>query len=404
MLSMRPPLRHLVPALAVIAVTAAACAEFATEPPANGEVFDAPFAELSAGELRVFLAGDAEFSRRFAPSTGLGPVFNNASCFSCHSADGRGRIENSLIRLGTPDNDFLAHLGGPQIQDRAIAGATAETVPAGVPLSRRLPPPVFGMGLIEAIPDASILANADPDDDNGDGVSGRPNWVSVHDDVPGNAPGTARMALGRFGRKAQTATLLEQVVEAYHQDMGITSDFRPTENVNAIAPLAEDRAADPEVPAATVHAVVHYVRSLAPPAPGADTPTRRTGAALFTSVGCAACHTPAFTTGPSSIGALSGRRVEAYSDFLLHDMGDELADQRPDGQASGREWRTTPLWGLRLMRRFLDGDAFLMHDGRARTVESAILLHGGEAARARAAFAALDPPSRRALLDFVESR
>jgi CxxC motif-containing protein (DUF1111 family) len=260
------------------------------------------------------------------------------------------------------------------------------------------------MGLIEAIPKASILANADPDDANGDGISGRPNWVSMHDYMPGGEPGAARSALGRFGRKAQTATLLEQVVEAYHQDLGITSDFRPTENVNANAPVSEDLAVDPEVPAATVHAVVHYVRSLAPPAPGADTPTRRSGAALFASVGCAACHTPAFTTGPSPVAALAGRRVEAYSDFLLHDMGDELADQRPDGQASGREWRTTPLWGLRLMRRFLDGDAFLMHDGRARTVESAILLHGGEGARARAAFTALDPASRRALLDFVESR
>lgn len=397
---MRPPLRYLVPALALLAGTLAACAELATEPPADGEILDAPFAELSAGELRVFLTGDAEFSRRFAPSTGLGPVFNNASCFSCHSADGRGRSENSLIRFGTADNGFLAHLGGPQIQDRAIAGAIAETVPDGVPLSRRLPPPVFGMGLIEAIPEASILANADPDDANGDGVSGRPNWVSLHEYVPG----AARTALGRFGRKAQTATLLEQVVEAYHQDMGITSDFRLTENLNPRAPVSDDLAPDPEIPAATVHAVVHYTRALAPPAPGADTPTRRTGAALFTSVGCAACHTPSFTTGPASLGALAGRKVEAYSDFLLHDMGEELADQRPDGQASGREWRTPPLWGLRLMRRFLDGDAFLMHDGRARSVEAAILLHGGEGQRARAAFTALNPASRRALLDFVESR
>lgn len=392
------------PALALIAGTLAACAELATEPPADGEVFDAPFAELTAVELRVFLTGDAEFSRRFAPATGLGPIFNDASCFSCHSADGRGRIENALIRLGTPDDGFLAQLGGPQIQHRAIAGAVAEMIPNGVPLSRRLPPPVFGMGLIEAIPEASILANADPDDANGDEISGRPNWVSVHEYVPGGVPSAARTALGRFGRKAQTATLLEQVVEAYHQDMGITSDFRPTENVNLKAPVSDDLAADPEIPVATVQAVVHYVRALAPPAPGADTPARRTGAALFASVGCAACHTPAFTTGPSPIAALAGRRVEAYSDFLLHDMGDELADHRPDGRASGREWRTTPLWGLRLMRRFLDGDAFLMHDGRARTVEAAILQHGGEAARARAAFTALEPASRRSLLDFVESR
>jgi CxxC motif-containing protein (DUF1111 family) len=135
-----------------------------------------------------------------------------------------------------------------------------------------------------------------------------------------------------------------------------------------------------------------------------ETAQRAEGSALFVSVGCAACHTPTLQTGPSPIAALAHQPVNLYSDLLLHDMGDALADHRPDGSASGREWRTTPLWGLRLMRQFLNGDALLLHDGRARDVEEAILLHGGEAQRSLDAFAALSAPSRRALLDFVESR
>jgi CxxC motif-containing protein (DUF1111 family) len=213
--------------------------------------------------------------------------------------------------------------------------------------------------------------------------------------------------VGRFGRKAQNAVLLQQVVEAYLQDIGITSPFLPLENRNPLAPVpieAADHVADPEVLESTVQAVTHYIRALAPPDPGAETTQRAEGRQLFTQVQCARCHVPSFQTGPSPIPALSGRTVELYSDLLLHDMGDALADNRPDGQASGREWRTAPLWGLRLMRRFLNGEALLLHDGRARTVEEAILLHGGEALASRNAFAALAAAQKAALLDFVESR
>jgi CxxC motif-containing protein (DUF1111 family) len=153
-----------------------------------------------------------------------------------------------------------------------------------------------------------------------------------------------------------------------------------------------------------VLAVVQYLRTLAPPRPGAANDQRREGGALFTSVGCASCHVRTVRTGPSDIAALSNKSIELYSDLLLHDMGDALADNRPDGSATGREWRTTPLWGLRLMRQFLDGQALLLHDGRAGSVTDAILLHGGEAKRARDAFAALADAQRRVLVDFVESR
>jgi CxxC motif-containing protein (DUF1111 family) len=358
--------------------------------------------------MAAFVRGDAEFERRFAPSTGLGPIFNNVSCASCHSGDGRGRLSNALQRIGTPAEDMLRRLGGPQIQDKAIPGADFERLPAGVPVSLRLPPPVFGAGLIDAIADATILSRADPDDLDGDGISGRPNWVTPLEFSPPNArTNPAGQRIGRFGRKAQTSTLLEQTVEAYHQDMGITSDFRPRENNNPLSSVpadAADRVIDPEISPATVLAVVHYLRTLAPPRPGNDTDQRREGRALFATVGCASCHVSSMQTGATEIAALSNQPVDLYSDLLLHDMGDALADDRPDGGANGREWRTTPLWGLRLMRQFLDGQALLMHDGRARTVEDAVMLHGGESKKARDAFAALTPSQRRALIDFVESR
>ncbi len=386
----------------LVALPLGACDLVTTATPSDDDLFDAPLPGLTAEEMAAFIRGDEEFGRRFSPLTGLGPIFNNASCASCHSGDGRGLPDNVLVRIGTAQDGFRTDLGGPQIQDKAVSGTVGEPVPTGIALSRRLPPPVFGVGLIEAIPEAAILANADPDDADGDGISGRPNWVT-----PVHYVGAGGQQLGRFSRKAQVSTLLEQTVEAYHQDIGITSEFRPQENRNPFSGVpieAVDRAPDPEIPTATVQAVVHYIRALAPPAPGELTPGRQQGQQLFTAIGCASCHVPTLRTGPSPIAAIANRDVTLYSDLLLHDMGDELADGRPDGSASGREWRTTPLWGLRLMRDFLGGRAFLMHDGRATSVEEAILLHGGEARATRDRFSALSPADRAALLDFVESR
>lgn len=390
------------------AIGAAACDQLTTVAPSDGDLFDAPVEGLTQAELAAFARGDAEFGRQFAPNTGLGPIFNDVSCATCHSGDGRGQLRNALFRIGSEADDFLRPLGGPQIQDKAIPGADPETIPVGHAVSVRLPPPVFGVGLIEAIPDSAILANVDSLDADGDGISGRPNYVYAAPFVPATEPGGgAGLRLGRFGRKAQNAVLLQQVVEAYHQDIGITSPFLPLENRNprsGVPVEAADRVVDPEISESVVQAVTHYLRTLAPPAPGADTEQRIQGRALFAQVRCAQCHVPAFTTGSNPIGALSGKPVELYSDMLLHDMGDDLADLRPDGQASGREWRTAPLWGLRLMRQFLNGEALLLHDGRARTVEQAILLHGGEALASRQAFQALTPARKAALLDFVESR
>ncbi|MEN8145220.1 MAG: di-heme oxidoredictase family protein [Gemmatimonadota bacterium] len=394
-------------AMASGVAAAAACDSVLTEAPQPGDLLDGPVEGLSPAELAAFVEGDEQFGRAFAVAEGLGPIFNDVACAACHSGDGRGRRENSLTRisLGT---DPAIDLGGPQIQDRAIAGAEAEVVPPGVDVSVRLPPPVFGVGQIEAIPVTAILANADENDTDGDGVSGRPNWVTSPGFIPPTEPGGGSgQQLGRFSRKAQISSILEQIVGAYHQDMGITTDFRPVENLNPQASRAtevSDRVEDPELGAPQVLAVLNYLRMLAIPEPGAVTPAREAGRELFSTVGCASCHTPSFTTGQSIIPALSGQTIFPYSDFLLHDMGDGLADNRPDGSADGREWRTTPLWGLRLMREFLNGDAFLLHDGRAASVQDAILAHGGEAQAARDAFDALAATDQQNLIDFVGSR
>ena len=399
--------KRILATLIATSVVVTACERLTTAPAAEADVFDAPLPGLTMAEAAAFARGDEEFGRRFAPSEGLGPIFNNASCASCHSGDGRGIVDNALQRIGTDADDLLRTVGGPQIQDKAIFGAVPETTPAGVAVSLRLPPPSFGVGLIEAIPDATILALADPNDADGDGVSGRANLVAVADYVLA-ATGSAGVVntVGRFGRKAQVASLLQQVAEAYHQDMGITTDFLPVENVNPLAQqvgIAADKIGDPEIPAATVHAVTTYIRLLAPPAPGELTAERIEGRDLFTSVGCASCHVPEMNTGPHEIAALANKPVRLFSDLLLHDMGDALADNRPDRQATGREWKTPPLWGLRLVPQFLNGQMLLMHDGRARSIEEAILLHGGEAAGARTRFSGLSAAQRRALIAYLES-
>jgi CxxC motif-containing protein (DUF1111 family) len=392
--------------LALAGIAVVACSSLLTDTPDDGDLFSSPVEGLSPTELGAFIRGDEEFGRPFTVGEGLGPMFNDVSCASCHSGDGRGDPRNMLARIGESADGFLSEHGGPQIQTRAIPGAIAEVIPTAYPVSHRLPPAVFGMGLIEAIPDATIAALADSADTNGDGISGRVNWVSppgyVLEYVGGASP-----AVGRFGRKAQVASLLQQVVEAYHQDMGITSDFRPHEILHyssQAATLASDHVTDPEIGIGTVESVVHYVRSLAPPAAGAMTAQRRDGETLFASAGCTGCHVPVLRSGTHALSALTARDVTLYSDLLLHDMGDALADNRADGGASGREWRTSPLWGIRLVPQFLNGRSFYLHDGRAHSLDEAIRLHGGEAQRARDAYTALTSAQRAALLDFVGSR
>jgi len=398
-------------AAAGLAVAAAllvgGCGKLLTTEPGQGERFDQPLDGLDNGELGDFQDGHEQFRKAFTINEGLGPIFNNVSCASCHSGDGRGRPENILIRFSR-GVDLIPGEGGPQLQDKAIPGATAETLPAGVEVSYRLPPPVFGVGFIEAISDSTIESREDPNDADADGISGRVNWVAPAAYLPSDDPGGgASLRVGRFGRKAANSSIVQQVTEAYHQDMGITSAYRPNENVNPLAPpMPEgvDRASEPEVDVSKINDIAQYMRMLAPPSPGEMTPARERGQTLFAGARCTGCHTPVLRTGFHEIEPLSNRDIALYSDLLLHDLGDALADNRPDGSADGREWRTAPLWGLRIVRDFLRGQLLLLHDGRAHSVDEAVRLHGGEATAARDAYLAMPLDDKRALVDFVESR
>jgi CxxC motif-containing protein (DUF1111 family) len=358
-------------------------------------VFEDKLDGLPADLLQAFSRGDEAFERTFPVAEGLGPVFNNEGCESCHLGNGKGPNATNFIlygRLHGDTFDHLSELGGPQLFDKGIPGAPPQTIPneANV-FSTRNPPPVFGMGFIEAIPASEILARADPDDANRDGISGRPNYVTQA--FVGAAPG---LFLGRFGRKASTVTLLEQTARAYRKDIGITTPFFPVESYQQGGPSV-DRVPDPEIGVTPVLDSAMYVRLLKPPPPGPRTPQVQAGERLFEAIGCASCHVPVLRTGHNRIAALSNKEVRLYSDLLLHDMGPVLADGFPDGMATGSEWRTTPLWGVALA-----GPPFL-HDGRANTLEEAVLAHGGEAQGARDRFAALPPNDLKALIAFLDS-
>ena len=383
----------------------AACDTFMTQQPTAGDDFESPFDGMNPDLNAIFAEGDENFERVFTVADGLGPIFNNTACSSCHPGDGRGSPELGFFRFSN-GLDLALDIGGPQHQDKAIPGVPLEEVPAGVDRSFRLPPPVFGVGLIEHIPEERILADADPDDADGDGISGRPNMVIppsyISEAYVGAGPGPV---LGRFSRKAQVSSLLQQVSEAYHGDIGITSDFLPEENphpqAGSIATL--DQVPDPEIPASTVLETVVYVRLLQPPKRGESTAQVQAGEALFSGIGCASCHTPTMQTGPNPIPQLDRQDAHLYSDLLLHDMGPELADNRPDGDASGSEWRTAPLWGTRLIPDFLGGDEFYLHDGRATSIHAAILLHGGESEASKEAYSALSQSDQDAVTAFIKS-
>lgn len=276
-------------------------------------------------------------------------------------------------------------------------------------ISPRVAPPLHGRGLIEAIPAKTLEALADPADADGDGISGRINRV--------RDPVTGETRIGRIGLKANNPDLLLQNAGAYHQDMGVTNLIYPEESGGAagtreaIADDPElgwnsaDGRVDPEAAERILEEVTFYTQTLAVPSRRfVDNPRVRRGEGLFRQAGCAACHVPQMRTGkhPDGIEVLSGREIEPYSDFLLHDMGEGLADGRKDFLASGREWRTPPLWGIGLTE-LVTGHRFFLHDGRARGLAEAILWHGGEAEPARERFRQMAAEDREALLAFLRS-
>ena len=426
-----------------------------------------PSSHLDAAAKHDFVLGEALFGKLWvaAPSStlasdGLGPLYNARSCQSCHLHGGRGHpaedgdATSMVLRLARATEteaekaaialhkilNYPDPVYGRQLQDRAIPGLTAEgqvgvdyttetvTLPGGetvelrkpvyridalaygpldpaTTISLRMAQPMTGLGLIETIHPADILALADPDDADGDGISGRAAWVR---DMK-----TGETALGRFGWKAQAATLADQAATAFADDLGISTplDNRPQgdctqRQTDCLArPSGVQANLGPaEAPDPVLALTLAYVRHLAPPARrGPGDATVLHGKRMFYESGCTTCHRPKFVTRRDADDpSLAFQLIWAYSDFLLHDMGDGLADGQSVGEASGREWRTPPLWGTGSAIR-ATGSAFFLHDGRARTLNEAILWHGGEAASARNSFAMMSRDDRDALITFLES-
>lgn len=415
--------------------------------------FAQPLPGLPVEDLRRFTFGNRLFNTTWttAPGSvssfdGLGPLFNRSSCSGCHTRDGRGRPPESgarmtsmLMRVSRPGR---GPNGGPrpdpvyglQLNESAILGAAPEgrtvidyetltgqyadgtgyalvrpryalTEPGYGPFapdlltSPRVAPAIHGLGLLEAVPEAEIRAHADPDDRDGDGISGRPNFV--HDVEQ------RRTVMGRFGWKANQPSLRQQCAAAAVGDIGLTNVLFPREELTpqqaAAAALPSGADAD-GVELATTHLdrLVFYTRTLAVPAArDVGDPEVRHGAMLFERLRCSACHVPTLHTGAQpDVPQLSQQTIHPYTDLLLHDMGPGLADGRPDFAASGSEWRTAPLWGIGLVETVNRHTRFL-HDGRARSLEEAILWHGGEALAARRGFERLERADRLALLRFI---
>ena len=383
-------------------VLAISCEEIIPAAPAENELLDGPTEGLSHAEQRQFLDGDIAFNDEvFSVENGLGPGFVATSCGSCHAGDGKGHPFTTLTRFGQSLPNTLPDLsiGGPQLQNRAIPGFEPEKLPDGVPFMKFTPPAVTGLGFLAALSDQQILQNVDSLDDDGDGISGKPNYItppdyfeqkSIHQPVNGKI-------IGRFGKKAAAIDLLQQTVGAYNQDMGITSTFEPIDPYSQLS-------TDPEVTDQTIRDVVFYLRTLKAPIPRSEENTVvLRGKSIFTQIQCASCHIPEWTTPESDIEALSNRTFYPYTDLLLHDMGPGLDDGATEGSAETYEWRTPPLWGLGLSPNSQGGSFFLMHDGRAASIEEAILLHGGEADNSKNQFVSLSEDDKEALIQFLKS-
>lgn len=414
-------------------------------------VFDQPVSGLSDAQLDTFINGQELFNQVWVPAgsteegpQGLGPLFNASGCAVCHPSSGRRQVPPEgelidvglIIRVSEPGVDPVTTgpipepTVGDQLQDKATGDIEPEgrvftnyvtqrgTFPDGTPFeilwptvnirqptqgplvpgvqfSARIGAQLIGTGLLEAIPEETILALADPNDANGDGISGRPNFVFD--------PKSEEIVLGRFGWKANVAELDIQVANAFHGDIGITSSLVPGGNCVASQTFCDDVAVDgPEISDADLADIIDYVRLLGVTEPRLEgnEPAQR-GQEHFREFGCAACHTETLTTGPSDIEAISEQTIAPYTDLLLHDLGFDMGDDRPDFVATGNEWRTPPLWGLGLIP--VENDRGFLHDGRARTLEEAVLWHGGEGSTSRANYIRADASEREELLEFLRA-
>lgn len=417
---------------------------------AGREAFARPLDGLTDAERERFFRGRSLFNQSWvvAPAKddqvdGLGPLYNRLACISCHARNGRGlppestdeRMQSMLVRLSIagrgPHGGPRPHTAyGDQFNEEGIPGVPGEgrvrlnwieskrrladgevvslrrptlafTGLAYGPIGKVLTSPrvgqqVVGMGLLDAVSAETLSALAA--ERKPDGVKGRVNRVWN--------PSSAASEAGRFGYKANMPTLRAQIAGAFLGDLGITSDLHPVENCSAAQPACRQAPTGgaPELSTRQLDDVEFYLAHLAVPARrNVDSEAVQRGEALFAQVGCVQCHRPMLQTGPSSrFPRLAGQTIAPYTDLLIHDMGPGLADGRPDFAASGREWRTPPLWGIGLTQTISEQQRYL-HDGRARSLTEAILWHGGEAKVARRRFEALPASQRRALLAFLES-
>ncbi len=419
------------------------------------DAFALPTPALSKTQRRAFAVGNSFFNDAWvvAPASaegrdGLGPLFNATNCSACHFRDGRGRppatrgapLESMLLRLSVPGpdgNEMPDPVYGDQLQDKAIPGVPPEAsvaidweeisghyadgtafslrqprytlsepgygpFAADLRLSGRTAPALIGVGLLEAVPEETLVALADPDDRNQDGISGRVRWVAE--------PRSGQRRPGRFGWKGGATTVEHQSVKAFAGDLGITSSLSKNDHATASQAAARNapNGGSPELSDHKLQRVVEYLRMLAVPARrDRNEPQVLRGESLFAALRCDSCHAPQLRTGAvADIPTLGSQTIRPYSDLLLHDLGEGLADHRPEGPApdgaSGSEWRTAPLWGLGLLRT-VNQHELLLHDGRARGPAEAILWHGGEATAAREAFRRLPAAERQALLRFLAS-
>jgi CxxC motif-containing protein (DUF1111 family) len=365
--------------------------------PAAGDAL----AGLTAAQRADFADGLGDFIEVERVSDGLGPVFNERSCAACHSVPAVGGGSNRLVtRFATRTNglfDALTSLGGSLVQDHAIGQPDGvahnfrpEVVPAAATITvRRRTTPLFGLGLVDATPDSDFIAAAQQQAARGNGLAGRVNMV---DNIR-----AGMKTVGKFGWKAQVPSLFQFSGDAYLNEMGITTADFPNENCpqGNCAELAFNRAPGINDDGSGPIALTNYMSPLAAPPRGTVTGDVNAGEATFERIGCAACHVPTQRTGSNPVAALDRKTYHPYSDFLLHNMG-TLGDNLEMGNSTGAEMRTAPLWGLRFINNYL-------HDGRARTLDQAILAHDGQARSARDQFAGLAADAKSKLIAFLNS-
>lgn len=412
--------------------------------------FSAHSKNITGDQQTDFFVGNSFFTKDWviAPASttardGLGPFFNAKACATCHVLDGRGRppaydgeknhgllLRLSIAGLGTHGEPLPDPNYGGQLQDQVIPGVTAKgdfvityqtisgkyndgttyelkkpiytitdlnygALAADIMVSPRVAPQMIGLGLLEALTDNQILENEDPSDTDGDGVSGRVNYV--WDKV------AQKKVIGRFGWKANQPNLRQQDADAFLGDIGITTSINPDENCISGDCKTAANGGTPEFTDDFLDAMEVYSQTLAPPhRENANDETVLKGKKLFFDMKCTSCHIPSYETGNHNISALSNQLIFPYTDLLLHDMGDDLADNRPDFDATGNEWRTPPLWGIGLFNSINKHTRYL-HDGRARNMTEAVLWHGGEASKAQKAFLALSEVDRDAVITFLNS-